>query len=417
MAGPSGGPLDDIGSASSPPPLSFNSSPGSGSSLSSAISGRFWPQGMGSSVRTREAAEFVSSIARGFDSKPRLRFVKHLGIGRHGGTMLFERLNVSGQVMRKIVIKYSLGDLSPDLQSNADNDLRNEFHCLALLKGAEHIGQLEFCPDAFLEIPGVSDGNTTQPQPGHRRTPTIALEFIPNGTAFDMLERMADGNDGIPNRFLWRVFYCMVRQCIAMAFPPRKEWRDPVEREQIIPGQQMFDLTQNSNHLKNVMFGDLDPNDPEHRLVPLVKLIDFGRGAQRGTNTSAGDRYAPAINLYNAAEIITQIVWGDRLDLTNPPVPYKYTNRNNEEKEELTIAPKELREADTIDLELRDLLCRCYNPSTMDGPSLQEALDICQWQIQYKTPGNVQSTIPIHHEADTYIRMIVQRYIFDAPST
>ncbi|KAI0599730.1 hypothetical protein F4775DRAFT_599935 [Biscogniauxia sp. FL1348] len=396
-------------------PYATSGSMSQSSSSSSALQSQFYPQGMGSSVRSREAAEFVASMAKHFDERPRLSFIKHLGIGRHGGTMLFERLNSAGQVMRKIVIKYSLGNLSPDVQSNADDDLRNEFKCLAALKGAEHIGQLVYCADTSLEIPGVSDGDRSQPAPGDRRVPTIALEYIPNGTAFDMTERMIENNDGMPSRFLWRVFLCLVRQCIAMAFPPRKEWRDPLEREQIIPGQEMYDMIQCSNHLKNVMFGDIQPEDLEHRLCPTVKLIDFGRGARTGSSGPTGDKYASSVNLLAAAEIIAQMVFFERPADSRPPVLYRYTDRDNRPRELYTIASRDIYECTSIDLELRDLMCRCYASDSKDSPDLQEALEICEWQVRYKTAGNVQANIPVDCESDAEIRSKIQLYILNAP--
>ncbi|KAI1489950.1 hypothetical protein F5X96DRAFT_679433 [Biscogniauxia mediterranea] len=354
-------------------------------------------------------------MAKQFDERPRLSFIKHLGIGRHGGTMLFHRLNAEGRPWRRIVIKYSLGNLSPDLQSDADDDLRNEYSCLAALKGAEHIGQLVYCPDTSLELPGVSDGDRSQPGDGQRRVPTMALEYIPNGTAYDMMVRLVESGDGMPSRFLWRVFLCLVRQCIAMAFPPRKEWRDPLEREQIIPGQEMYDMTQNSNHLKNVMFGEIQPEDVEHRLCPTVKLIDFGRGARAGTTGPTGDKYATSVNLLAAAEIIAQMLFMGRPRDSDPPVLYKYTDQNNQQKEMYTIAAKEIYSCDTIDLELRDLMCRCYAHNSKDSPTLQEALEICEWQVRYKTASNVQANVPVAIESDAEIRAKIQRYIFNAP--
>lgn len=98
------------------------------------------------------------------------------------------------------MVKYSYGNMALDKQSDADNDLRNEYQFLKRLRGAEHIAQLIDFPDCSLNLPGISDGEATyeesvQKQKDEaaaaaadgsqpttvspvRRCPTFALEYI-----------------------------------------------------------------------------------------------------------------------------------------------------------------------------------------------------------------------------------------------
>ncbi|KAI1503985.1 hypothetical protein F5X99DRAFT_406361 [Biscogniauxia marginata] len=311
--------------------------------------------------------------------------------------MSFREVDDAGTPVRKIVIKFSLGKISPDEQSDADFDLRNEYWFLMGLRGAEHIGQLIYLADTSIQIPGASDGSTTaeKVKPGQRVSPTFALEYIPNGTAHEMCQP--------------------IRQCVAMAFPPFGDWGAPPTREVVIPGQRYFDLMQNSPHLRNVMFGDLQPDDLDHGLVPVAKLIDFGRGTREGSDEELGWTYAPALNIHQAALIVTRIAFpGEDCSLSQPPIQYSYTDPAGNHGVFLTDAPAILVNSKQIDLELRDFLCLCMSNDLKGVPRLLNILTICEWVVRTKTEHMIKANVSWKNETDEVIRRRVQRFIFDA---
>jgi hypothetical protein len=114
--------------------------------------------------------------------------------------LILSEKSSEGEVLRKMVIKYSYGHLSRDTFSDADGHLRNEYHLLERLRGAEHIVQLVPMADCSIDLPGMAqgeddpEGSSPRPQnqgaaasdgsqpptaPEGRRCPTFALEFLP----------------------------------------------------------------------------------------------------------------------------------------------------------------------------------------------------------------------------------------------
>jgi hypothetical protein len=180
-----------------------------------------------------------TDVANYFTRNPRLEFAGFAGLGRHGGALILEQKGESATDRgRKLVIKYSLGDLSTDPDSNADEDLRNEFRWLQMLRGAEHVVQLVDLADCTLRLPGISDGEDTfqdsvrrrsieqqnqtalgattadgetitQDFPNIRRCPTFALEYLPGGTLFRFYRRVVTSElYYVPSRLLWRIWLC-----------------------------------------------------------------------------------------------------------------------------------------------------------------------------------------------------------------
>lgn len=145
-----------------------------------------------------------------------------------------------GRLFRKLVIKYSLGALASDVESNADDDLRNEYRWLEMLRGAEHIVQLVPFADCSLNLPGISNGedtfedslekmaaiDETQENEGEtsargakltkqplsvRKCPTFALEYLPYGTFLQFSKRLVPYAQLVPNRVMWRIWLCSKR--------------------------------------------------------------------------------------------------------------------------------------------------------------------------------------------------------------
>ncbi|KAF2973099.1 hypothetical protein GQX73_g677 [Xylaria multiplex] len=349
-------------------------------------------------------------VAGYFTHNPKIKFVGHAGLGRHGGALILSEEASAEQKARKIVIKYSYGSLSPDKQSNADDDLRNEYCWLKKLRGAEHIGQLIYMADCSLRIPGISNGESTyedslrknrereeasgdEPQPTAaapvRRCPTFALEYLPYGTIYDLHEMLyTSGQLWVPSRFLWRIWLCMVRQCIAMAFPPD------------IPDDQY-----------------------------VGQLIDFGRGklelgesARRRLPNNIPE-YASKKNLYGAAQVMMRLcsvhtqdgdVYLPRVD----PVPYTYTDESGSHTI-LTRAPEILTTNAIVDPQLLNLLARIMAYSWPEKPSLKEVLDETEAAINKGPdhPGLLTENAELLGviETDDILEKFSQHWLYDAP--
>ncbi|KAI1745095.1 hypothetical protein F4680DRAFT_467300 [Xylaria scruposa] len=202
--------------------------------------------------------ELGCEVSEYFTHRPGVQFVGFAGLGRHGGAILLDEKDPDGKLLRKLVIKYSLGELAGDQHSNADDDLRNEYRWLEILRGAEHIVRLVPFADCSLNLPGISNGEDTfedsatpagseyhytragilargwaalqkllakmsitqevQENEGEaeelltfRRCPTFALEHIPHGTLWNFIGRLQRHEQLIPNRMLWRIWLCSKR--------------------------------------------------------------------------------------------------------------------------------------------------------------------------------------------------------------
>ncbi|KAI0157726.1 hypothetical protein GGR57DRAFT_500676 [Xylariaceae sp. FL1272] len=293
-----------------------------------------------------EQVAYINEVRDYFNSFPKFKVDKLAGLGRHGGALLLSENDDEGNRLRRIVVKFSLGQYASDEKSNADEDLRNEVTWLMMLRGAEHVSNacLEKKPSdlsAQLQNLSIQAGKETQEEkkPGEsnkekeRRTPvTFALEFLEGGTMRDFREK--------PHLIATAVLNG-VRQ-----------------------GEDMFrsgyngfaGITQNSGHIDNAMFSmSALPPDTEHPpTIPALKLIDFGRGKDDNLDP-IDDLVDPLetgskINLWGVANIMANVICpfedhdGPTMDLASPPMPYNYT-ANGVGRFVWTNAPAPLRGA------------------------------------------------------------------------
>ncbi|KAI1774947.1 hypothetical protein F4818DRAFT_451897 [Hypoxylon cercidicola] len=341
-------------------------------------------------------------IARYFLPNQRLKYLGLEGAGRHGGILLFSEQDDSGRPFRKIVIKYPLS-------AQMDDDLRNEAKWLNVLKGAEHIGRVIPLAEAEINLTGTG------------KRPTVALEYIPNGTLRQFRDNFADyfeeyADEGfpmrVPSRLLWRVFLCLVRQVAAMAYPPQLEDPDaPAVRETVKPGVPPLALTQNSSHLDNFLIGDISNIADEHNPVPIIKLIDFGRGVIEDSFMEAYETN----------------IWGAAYALVSIALPYDISRREREKDNEyyypaedrtfVTNCPSQFLDMNNMDWKLRTLIARCMAVELDDLPTLEEVLAECEDAVANRTIDDYGQPLTMHEksaEKDEYIRQILRDCIFNA---
>ncbi|KAI0010748.1 kinase-like domain-containing protein [Xylariaceae sp. FL0662B] len=120
----------------------------------------------------------------------------------------------------------------------------------------------------------------------------LITELFESGDLYNLLLRLSSQGTYIPNRVLWSFWLCLIKACIAMAFPPKKfhpNRRDTPDGEldEIIPAHPQYLRMKRMVHFDidplNVLVGDLDPGAPEHGFAPRLKLGDFGLAAEMKT--------------------------------------------------------------------------------------------------------------------------------------
>ncbi|KAI0845462.1 hypothetical protein F5Y00DRAFT_265557 [Daldinia vernicosa] len=316
-------------------------------------------------------AALADKISTYFTPNQNLLYRGVAGIGRHGGAIIF--LDKRRQPPRRIVVKYSLSD-------EADWDLRNEARCLELLRGAEHIGQIIPLAEANLNVSGTG------------KRPTLALDYIPY----------------------------VVRQVLAMAFPPEGGPDEPLRQEVFHPHMPLG-LMQNSAHGNNVIIGDLT-SDLEHSIVPVFKLIDFGRGEIIPDVQSAVENNIRNIGIFFIIVAIPRTGRDYLNEVPNGGWQYQFVNRETGVLQQIgTEAPPHFTEYKYIDLELRDLVARCMAIRRGDGVSLEELIHAAERgvaktheDIIYEDNTSDNSAGIKYIEMDESLRIMVQRFIFDA---
>ncbi|KAI1142626.1 hypothetical protein F5Y05DRAFT_408071 [Hypoxylon sp. FL0543] len=346
-----------------------------------------------------ESARLADEVSKYFVSR-RLKYLDVAGIGGHGGALVLREDDENGRPIRKIVVKYSVSE-------EADQDLRTEAQCLELLRGAEHIVQMIPLAQTDLNISGTG------------KRPTLALEFVPHGTARAFLQKLQRNGTRLPSRMLWSILLCLSRQLTAMAYPPQGEENAPVSPELLKPTERPLGLTQNSCHLANLLIGDLSPESWEHFFVPIFKLIDFGRGLVHPNVLSAMEA-----NIYGAGFMI--------MSLAAPEIPAEYhfgdwrgTENWYDPKATpdaiypvTTCAHEAFLQRQDLDPLLQDIIVRMLSRLHDDKPNIFELVHTCEWAVAYRRLEDFDNdgldAAAKHRESDEWIREFIRSTILDA---
>ncbi|KAK8043729.1 kinase-like domain-containing protein [Apiospora phragmitis] len=203
-----------------------------------------------SEVSSTQAEDRLSDVQTYF-ANTGLKYRRAIATGNHGGTLLFDQFGgADGTTLEKIVVvKYAL-DTEEDASTNNDEDLANEMAWLERFVHAQHIIQLtpEYRRLWHEEQEGGGAGSLL-------KRPVIVMEYMEHGTLHQMKHRFRHAGLRIPDRMVWHFAFCWL----------------------------------------NVLIADVIPSDEEHDLIPLLKLIDFGRGVELDSN-----------------EVYLDTTWGDK---------------------------------------------------------------------------------------------------------
>ncbi|CAJ2506628.1 Uu.00g078140.m01.CDS01 [Anthostomella pinea] len=179
--------------------------------------------------------------------------------------------NEDGSLKRQFVAKFGY---TPEETTSIETEQR----LAKKLYGALHFAQPIVQNGKMLTLDSVPARDSKE------RRIILMTEFIPNLTLgqFYIKVNSTPGStwSPIPNRVLWLIFRCLVRAVLAMAAPPDRPYWDANEAPTLEvstrqPARDDYQIYHGGlGNIENMIFGDLDRG--EHRLVPILKVIDLG---------------------------------------------------------------------------------------------------------------------------------------------
>ncbi|KAI2628483.1 hypothetical protein GGR54DRAFT_587337 [Hypoxylon sp. NC1633] len=309
---------------------------------------------------------------------------------------------------------------APPEVRHAEDNLETEFGFLQRLRRCMHIVNL--IPPEKVRIQSSS---------------VILMEWIPNGLLRDLLGRIADRGQPLPNRMLWRLFLCLCRMLIGMAWPDSTtaQGLEVIPASNTISGQSRI-VHGDLNH-GNVMIGNIEST--EHTLVPILKLIDFGAASEMPETQDAND--AIRTNMLYIGRIMLFLVGGIHRstpsdmkihvgDQTNEKTIRSFAKDLDEvnplrlqplrsENDRRTVADEHRRRMNNLDPNLRDLLVQCLASNKDNRPALPDLVREVENNIRTGTEQYYrQQNFPYaQNESDAALRRISRELFLDASTS
>ncbi|TRX97983.1 hypothetical protein FHL15_001193 [Xylaria flabelliformis] len=202
---------------------------------------------------------------------------------------------------------------------------------------------------------------------GHYQGPAILLEYIENGSLLSFHTKLWEKRITLPNRLLWRFYFCLVRGVCGMVFEQEKHKKgQPLVLETTPENGRHREFLHGDIASRNIMIGECDPEVEDHRITPILKYIDYGfSGPARNAEEAIRE------NLFNASVLILYLIHPDsaHLDFENLALEYKgiYTYAAS-----IIPWPNGRNPCPYLDEELRDLLAEVFRVNPAQRPSIQE---------------------------------------------
>ncbi|KAI5918243.1 hypothetical protein F4810DRAFT_600515 [Camillea tinctor] len=307
---------------------------------------------------------------------------------------------------------------------NADDSIGHEKAWLRKFRFSKHVVKL-------IEPPMTPFNRIF---PGLRRRMTrddfMFLEYLENGSMGDFLEKMMDwqGVARIPNRMLWRCFLCLIRACIAMAWPPTEQ--DAGNNTEVIESTKDVEargIVHDDLHVGNVMFGPLinDPDEPEHHAsVPMLKMIDFGRMYEREDRPGKWNQPTGVTdNIFAISILMVNLIEGSSFSayVMSPSTPNILDFQLHPGGATLQTTATSLLENGRfplLDPLLRGYVCACASPHPNQRPPLANLATAAMAAIRNHDQAWYAANLPdaAGDESDDNVEWFVQNFLFSAPT-
>ncbi|KAI1338683.1 kinase-like domain-containing protein [Xylariaceae sp. FL0016] len=299
-------------------------------------------------------------------------------------------------------------------------------------------------------LPNVGALSIEDSPPGDNKD-YIIIELFANGTLWNFICRMNAHKQKVPGRILWSFWLCMVKQCIAMAYPPRKFHPERFTRpkgdlDEMIPDEQYRWRMKRMVHFdidpQNIFVADFDMSE-QHMIGPRLKLGDFGLAmemktqkrdvyyqsvrkqgknlyftpesfaeewdhldvSRNGSNVcdarTAGS-FGPETNVYMIGNVGFNLVTG--LVSPNPPLPGFVNGPDGQQT--ITYGWRILESTyEHVDMDLRTMIARCMCHYPDERPSLEELLAHAQAGLAKAAPAG---------QSDDEVRTWLRDYVHSA---
>ncbi|KAI1413239.1 kinase-like protein [Hypoxylon sp. FL1857] len=218
----------------------------------------------------------------------RLQYRRVLGFGGFGMVQLWRIKNDFGP-SREVAVKFPLKHASRPLAEEIGREI--EWMSRAF-KNNEHFTQL-------VDLPSNTQLSAQRLYNNSRaELPILVMEVMSKGTLHDLISEINAARQFkrrnphssnlfklgyVPNRLLWRMFLCLARAAVGMAYIPSKAQqeghrpiREVINPQNRIPEPEPAQIVHFDLDPQNVLVGDLGPQDAEHSVNVKLKVADFG---------------------------------------------------------------------------------------------------------------------------------------------
>ncbi|OTA94900.1 hypothetical protein M434DRAFT_29440 [Hypoxylon sp. CO27-5] len=310
--------------------------------------------------QARRAQQDAAILEQYFFDDPQFSFRGLVAYGNYGAAFRVTYKDPKRQTVSQFLVKKAFAT------EGAVEALSREKIYLKKLRGAMHIVQM-------IDIPNNPLSNRSRTDLPDIGDDWVIMEWLEHGTIGNFITKARSaGFARLPNRLLWRFFLCLIRGCIAMAWPPNRD--DGVVGIEEIQRTTPSKLVHNDIHAENVLLAE-PPLDGEHTISPILKLIDFGVAGE----WSWGEGSASAVqsNIWEIGKVMVCLI---RLR-----VPGNVNNNGGHyfrmvdggpqiETDGKEILPLNGQGAPcpNLDLLLGRLVCACLATNHVNRPNLEE---------------------------------------------
>ncbi|KAI1337322.1 hypothetical protein F5Y15DRAFT_425908 [Xylariaceae sp. FL0016] len=252
----------------------------------------------------------------------------------------------------------------------------------------------------------------------------LHMEWLENGVLKTFVQRAFEEGlqPPLPNRLLWRLLMCLIRMCIAMAWPPeRPDEEDPAqifERAETTKPRRR--LIHGDMHNENIMIGTLLPHaGSEHDLTPVLKLIDLGSMTEEDEHPS-NEESAIAQNLFEVGALILSLATLEDVDMGDLFMSNYPTFTTRRGGPPIRTAARQLLPdvsgrvpVPGLDGDLRNIICRCLTPDEDQRPKVRPLANLVLGAIDQRDEKWYEDRGYSGDESDEHIRGIVDQLIFN----